>query len=194
MAPSVSVHELLAQFVNALVEAIEKKDSYTGGHTKRVVHYAQRLALALQIEDPEQLERIRWGAMLHDVGKIGISDAILKKPSSLNEEEWLVMKEHPRLGEEILRRISGVPEIADAVLYHHERWDGSGYPEGRQGEDIPLVARIIAVADAYDAIVSTRPYRKGSSPASARQEIVAKAGTQFDPRIIEAFARAFADD
>jgi HD superfamily phosphohydrolase YqeK len=176
--------------VEALAEAIEKKDRYTGGHTKRVVHYSMCIAKYLDLT-PEQLERIRLGAILHDVGKIGIEDRILKKQAPLDEQEWPVMQTHPDLGYDIMSRVEGLKDVIGGMRYHHERWDGKGYPLGLKGEEIPLIARIISVADAYDAMVSTRPYRKGIDPKTAHEEILKYSGIQFDPRVVEAFVEAF---
>jgi HD-GYP domain-containing protein (c-di-GMP phosphodiesterase class II) len=179
--------------VEALAEAIEKKDHYTGGHTKRVVHYSMFIAKYLKLA-PDQLERVRLGALLHDVGKIGIEDKILKKQSSLDADEWKVMQNHPSLGFDIMSRVEGLKDVIGGMRYHHERWDGKGYPLGLKGEEIPLLARIIAVADTYDAMVSTRPYRKGLAPQFAFEEIVRYRGTQFDPTVVDAFIQAFEKD
>lgn len=176
--------------VEALAEAIEKKDSYTGGHTKRVVYYAMCIAKYMSLTS-EQLERVRLAAILHDVGKIGIEDNILKKQSQLDPAEWKVMQTHPELGYDIMCRVEGLRDIVGGMRYHHERWDGKGYPLGLKGEEIPLVARIISVADTYDAMISTRPYRKGLDPKIAYDEIVRYKGTQFDPSVVDAFCEAF---
>lgn len=174
----------------ALAEAIEKKDRYTGGHTKRVVHYSMCVAKYLNLTEQE-LERIRLGAILHDVGKIGIEDKVLKKQAPLDADEWKVMQTHPEQGYDIMSRVTSLKDVIGGMRYHHERWDGKGYPLGLRGEEIPLLARIIAVADTYDAMVSTRPYRKGLSPQVAFDEIVKHRGTQFDPRVVDAFVEAF---
>ncbi|MBN20177.1 MAG: phosphohydrolase [Bdellovibrionaceae bacterium] len=179
--------------VEALAEAIEKKDRYTGGHTKRVVYYSMCIAKYLPLSE-EQRERIRLGAILHDVGKIGIEDKILKKAAPLDPYEWPIMKEHPEHGYEIMKRVKGLKDVLGGMRYHHERWDGKGYPSGLQGEEIPLVARIIAVADTYDAMVSTRPYRKGLPPQVAYDEILKNSGTQFCPSVVEAFLQAFENE
>jgi len=176
--------------VEALAEAIEKKDHYTGGHTKRVAHFAMAIAKNMKLTPP-QLKTVRLGAILHDVGKIGIDDQILKKDGALNEDEWKLMKTHPQLGFEIMHRVEGMYEVTHGIRFHHERWDGRGYPKGLKGEEIPLVARVISVADAYDAMVSNRPYRQGIGVDRAFDEIVKNQGTQFDPTVVEAFIRAF---
>ncbi|HTL12601.1 MAG TPA: HD domain-containing phosphohydrolase, partial [Bdellovibrionota bacterium] len=176
--------------VEALAEAIEKKDRYTGGHTKRVVYYSMCIAKYMDLT-PEELEQVRMGAVLHDVGKIGIEDKILKKPAALDEYEWPVMKQHPELGYQIMKRVKSLQHVVGAMRFHHERWDGKGYPLGLKGEEIPLIARIVAVADTYDAMVSTRPYRKGLDPTFSRDEIAKNAGIQFCPRVVTAFLEAF---
>jgi HD-GYP domain-containing protein (c-di-GMP phosphodiesterase class II) len=140
----------------------------------------------------EELDRIKLGAILHDVGKIGIEDKILKKEAPLDPYEWPVMKTHPELGYQIMKRVQGLKDVVAGMRFHHERWDGQGYPLGLKGEETPLIARIIAVADTYDAMISTRPYRKGLEPRVAYEEIVKNAGTQFCPQTVEAFKRAFA--
>jgi HD-GYP domain-containing protein (c-di-GMP phosphodiesterase class II) len=176
--------------VEALAEAIEKKDHYTGGHTKRVVHYSMCVAKYMSLT-PAELENVRLGALLHDVGKIGIEDSILKKQSPLTDAEWQVMQTHPGLGYDIMNRVESLKDVMGGMHFHHERWDGKGYPQGLKGEQIPLIARIIAVADAYDAMVSTRPYRKGIDAKIAFEEIVKNRGTQFDPVVVDAFIQAF---
>lgn len=188
--PSIHIEQWVRSTVEALLEAIEKKDRCTGGHTKRVVYYCSRIADELQIPS-EQRERLRLAAMLHDIGKIGIQDQVLQKPSKLAANEWDHMRTHPELGYDILRRLEGLEDVAEGMRYHHERWDGAGYPCGLKGEAIPLFARVIAVADAFDAMVSKRPYHSGVSSAYAYSEVLANRGTQFCPRVVDAFARAF---
>ena len=179
--------------VEALAESIEKKDSYTGGHTKRVVHYSMCIAKYLDLTEDE-LERVRLGALLHDVGKIGVEDKILKKAAPLDESEWVEMMKHPDIGFSIMARVESLQDVIAGMRYHHERWDGKGYPLKLRGEEIPLIARIIAVADTYDAMISTRPYRKGLATSIALEEISRHGGTQFDPRVVEAFKKAFANE
>lgn len=185
-----SVKKTFLDTVEALAEAIEKKDHYTGGHTKRVVYFTTCIAKYMDLTAEEQ-ERIRLGAVLHDVGKIGIEDKILKKQAPLDDEEWKVMQKHPDIGFDIMSRVEGLKDVIGGMRYHHERWDGKGYPFGLRGEEIPLLARIISVADTYDAMVSTRPYRKGIDPKDAYNEIVKYRGTQFDPVVVDAFIEAF---
>ena len=130
---------------------------------------------------------VRWGALLHDIGKIGIPDQILHKPGKLTEEEWEIMKKHPEYAFDVLSSIDYLSPSLDIPRYHHERWDGSGYPEGLEGEDIPLAARIFAVVDVWDALRSDRPYRKAWSDQKAREYLREQAGKEFDPRIVDAF-------
>jgi HD-GYP domain-containing protein (c-di-GMP phosphodiesterase class II) len=140
--------------------------------------------------DPEETERLRIAALLHDVGKIGIIEALLEKPARLSDEEFPPMRLHPEKGVEILSPIKKLRDILPGILHHHERFDGSGYPGGLKGGQIPLFARIIAVADAYDAIVSTRPYRQGTPPSEALAELNRCAGSQFDPEVVQSFTAA----
>ena len=180
--------------VEALAEAIEKKDRYTGGHTKRVVYFSTCIAKYLPSITPEELDRIKLGAILHDVGKIGVEDKILKKPSALDPYEWPIMQTHPQMGFEIMQRVEGLKDVVAGMRFHHERWDGKGYPLGLKGEEIPMLARVIGVADAYDAMVSTRPYRKGLDPQIAYEEITKNSGTQFCPIVVQAFQKAFQNE
>jgi len=177
--------------LESLVTALDVRDQETRGHSVRVAQHSLDIAKILGIKDEEELLMVYRGALMHDVGKIGVPDAILLKPSKLNEEEWDFMKRHPALGYRILAQVPYLRPAAKIVLAHHERWDGDGYPRRLKGEDIPLGARIFALADTYDAIISDRPYRKGQSPDAALAEILRCAGTQFDPKVIEAFEAAF---
>lgn len=178
------------QVVEALADAIGKKDAYTGGHTKRVRHFAEKIGRELDLAF-EDMNNLRLAAVLHDIGKIGIEDKILKKESALTNEEFLVMKEHPRLGFEILGHIESLADVVDGMRYHHERPDGKGYPFGLKGDEIPVIAMIISVADTFDAMISNRPYRKGLPPMVAWKEILDNRGTQFSERVVDAFDQAF---
>jgi diguanylate cyclase (GGDEF)-like protein len=171
----------------SLAKAVDARDAYTGSHSERVGDLAARIARRLGIEEP-QIELTRLAASLHDLGKLAIPEEILRKPGALNESERLVLQRHPQIGYRMLESL-GVEPIADWVLHHHERWDGSGYPDRLRGDDIPLGARIIFVADAYDAMTSERVYRKPLSEGEALDELERCAGSQFDPAIVEAFAR-----
>lgn len=174
----------------ALAEAIEKRDPYTGGHTKRVLAYC--LAIARHLKMPEDsLEVLKLSAVLHDIGKIGIGDSILRKDAPLDDDEAEAMRMHPELGAEILKHVPQLKDVVPGMLCHHERVDGLGYPNGLKRERIPLIARIISVADTYDAMTTTRPYRKGLPPEEAVKELKRYSGRQFDDDIVKAFLRAF---
>lgn len=177
--------------LESLVAALDMRDQETRGHSARVAAHAVELARELGIRDEEELAMIYQGALMHDVGKIGVPDAILRKTGPLTEEEWEFMRRHPALGYRILAQVPYLRPAARIVLAHHERWDGQGYPRGLKREQIPLGARIFAVCDTYDAVVSDRPYRKGQPPEAALREILAGAGTQFDPNVVEAFEALF---
>jgi putative nucleotidyltransferase with HDIG domain len=174
--------------LEALIAALDSRDSETQGHSMRVSEFTALVAGRMGISEPE-LTDIRRGALLHDVGKIGIPDAILRKPGPLNAEEWTVMEEHPQLGYDMLKGITFLEGAIPIVLSHQEKFDGTGYPHGLKTGEIPLGARIFSVVDTYDAITSTRPYRKGRSYEVARDEIVKFSGTQFDPRVVETFLK-----
>jgi putative nucleotidyltransferase with HDIG domain len=174
--------------LKALAAALETRDRDTHGHSERVVSFSLRLGQELGL-DKEQLRSLEFGALLHDIGKIGIADAVLRKPAPLTAEEWQQMREHPSLGQAILRGIKFLEGAARVVGEHHEKWDGSGYPRGLKGAEIDLNARVFAVADAFDAITSNRVYRAGKSYESAITELETYAGQQFDPHIVAAFRR-----
>jgi diguanylate cyclase (GGDEF)-like protein len=173
----------------SLAKAVDARDEYTGSHSARVSEMAARIALRLGL-DAEQIELIRLATRLHDLGKLSIPEEILRKPDALNDAERLVLERHPRIGFQMLESL-GVDPIADWVLHHHERWDGNGYPDRLRGEEIPLGARIIFVADAYDAMTSDRVYRRRLTDEEAVSELVRCAGTQFDPSIVGAFIEEF---
>jgi len=175
---------------SALAEAIEKRDPYTGGHTKRVLGYCMAIATQMRVSE-EEMEVLRLSAVLHDVGKIGVEDKVLRKEGPFETDEAASMRMHPQFGEEILKHIPHLKEIMPGMLHHHERVDGLGYPAGLRDEEIPLAARIIAVADTYDAMTTTRPYRKGRPAEDAVREITRCAGRQFDRNVVKAFMRAF---
>lgn len=174
--------------LEALGDALDLKDSETEGHSKRVTAYAIALARAMGIR-PADIKVIARGAFLHDIGKMAIPDEILRKPGALNAEEQEIMREHCTRGFHILRKIPFLKEAAEIVCAHQEHYDGSGYPRGLRGGEIPIGARIFAVADALDAITSDRPYRKARSFDYARQEILRCSGTQFDPAVVEVFLK-----
>jgi diguanylate cyclase (GGDEF)-like protein/putative nucleotidyltransferase with HDIG domain len=176
------------RMLDGLVTAIDNKDRYTRRHSEDVTEYALLIAEQLDLDD--EIKRVlRIGGLLHDVGKIGVPDEILRKPSRLNDEEYTVLKQHPVLGALIVRGVAGMEDIVDAVKYHHEHWDGTGYPEGLAATDIPFIARLVAVADAMSAMTTDRPYRKGLSIEKALEQIRKNTGTQFDPVMANAFLR-----
>jgi putative nucleotidyltransferase with HDIG domain len=168
----------------ALAEALDVRHSGTAKHSQTVAQYAELIARELDLPK-DVVERVRIGGVLHDVGKIGIPDSVLNKPGPLNEDEWVDMREHPLIAARILDSAT-VEDIRSWVLSHHERHDGQGYPNGLAGEDIPLEARILAVSDAYEAMTSDRAYRPALTPEDARAELVRGAGSQWDPRVVDA--------
>ena len=179
--------------LKALTAALETRDSETHGHSERVVTYSLRLGREYGLNN-EQMKSLEFGSLLHDIGKIGVPDSILRKPAKLTEEEWVRMREHPLHGQQILRGIEFLQGAARVVAQHHEKWDGTGYPLGLQGEEIDINARIFAVADAFDAITSDRVYRRGKPYEAAAQELDDWAGRQFDPKVVEAFHRVPKED
>ena len=175
------------QFVGSLAQALDARDAYTAGHSRRVSEYSCAIAKAMNV--PEQdLETIRVGALLHDLGKIGISDLVLQKPGRLTPEENELIRQHPVIGRRILENVQGLEAYLGIVELHHENLDGSGYPHGLKGEETPLHARIVKVADAYDAMTSDRPYRRGKSHAEALTVLKSVCGSEMDPSVVEAFA------
>jgi putative nucleotidyltransferase with HDIG domain len=175
------------EFIASISSAVDARDVYTAGHSRRVSDYASVIAEAMGLKD--QLEVVRIGALLHDVGKLGIPDEILQKPGPLTAEEFDCIKQHPAIGKRILDRIEAFERYVPVVELHHENHDGSGYPWGLKGERIPVSARIVHVADAYDAMVTNRPYRKGMSHQRALEILAQNAGSQFDPGVVNAFLR-----
>ncbi len=168
-----------------LVDRLEMKEGYAGGHASAVGAIALAIATDLRLSAADR-RSVELGALLHDVGKLSIPDRVLMKPGPLNELEWEAMRRHATLGERLLARIVQQPEVLAAVRSHHERWDGSGYPDGKRGEEIPLPARIVAVADAFQAMIGPRPYRAPRTQASALAEIASQSGRQFDPACVRA--------
>ncbi|MCP3963169.1 MAG: GAF domain-containing protein [bacterium] len=182
---------LKGQFVDsvtALAEAIEKRDPYTGGHIQRVVLYSLLLGFEMGLSH-EELEELRLASTLHDVGKIAVPDDVLRKPAPLSDSELRIMQRHTIDGADIVSRIRELRGILPGVRSHHERLDGKGYPDGLDDAEIPMAARIIAVADTYDAVTSSRPYRSAMAPEAAADEIYSGAGTQFCPEVVAAFKR-----
>jgi putative nucleotidyltransferase with HDIG domain len=173
-----------------LARAIEARDPYSSGHAARVTALAEVVAARLGWDD-DQIEVLRIGAALHDIGKLTVSDSVLRKPGPLSERELDEVRAHPEEGARMLALIGTLREAVPCVLHHHERWDGCGYPAGRAGEAIPPEARVLAVADAFDAMTSDRPYRPALPPDRAVAELERCAGTQFDPDVVEVFIEAW---
>jgi len=183
-----NVERNLVDTITAFVNAIESKDRYLKGHSSRVALYAAEIAQTLGMT-ADMVEVVRRGAMLHDLGKLSIMDTILRKPDRLTPDEFAIIKSHPAVGAKILEPLRFLSRETCAVRHHHERFDGTGYPDGLRGEDIPLVARVVTVADVFDAITSNRPYRTALPLDAAREEIARGCGTHFDPIVAEAFLR-----
>jgi putative nucleotidyltransferase with HDIG domain len=172
--------------LEALAAALDLRDNDTAGHSRRVTLYALEMAKQLNFS-PDQLKQLERGAYLHDIGKIGVPDSILLKPGKLTAEETITMQSHVRIGYDLMRRVAFLSSAAQIVLTHQESYDGTGYPQGLAGEQIPLGARIFSVADTFDAILSDRPYRRGRPHSAARAEIEREAGKQFDPQVVDLF-------
>lgn len=176
--------------IMALASAIDARDPSTLGHTERVVELSKKLGLELMRRGYKiDLESLRLSALLHDIGKVGIPDSLLRKPGPPTKEEWQEIKKHPNIGANILEPLEDMKNITEAVKYHQEHYNGLGYPRGLKAKDIPLLSRIVMIIDAYDAITSDRTYRPKRSQEEAIKEIRAHAGTQFDPDIVEAFIK-----
>jgi HD-GYP domain-containing protein (c-di-GMP phosphodiesterase class II) len=182
--------ELFLSSIRAIVEAIDAKDPYTKGHSARVVEYSLLIGNGLDL-DKETTKELEVSAILHDVGKIGIPDRILTKPGRLNDEEFGYMKKHPEFGAEIVEPIGKLKKLMPNILHHHERYDGNGYPSGLKAKKIPLFARIIAIADSFDAMTSDRPYRPRLNIEIAFKELKDNSGTQFDPRLARIFLKDY---
>lgn len=172
------------QTLEALGRAVDRRDGMTGGHCVRVAEYSRVLGERMLGSRPQELQVLEYGALLHDIGKIAVPDAILRKDGPLTDEEWAVMRQHPCFGHEILYGIAFLTDALPIVLYHHERFDGKGYPEGLAGESIPIGARIFSAADAFDAMTADRHYRRALSLDEAMSELRRNSGTQFDPEVI----------
>ena len=178
------LNEAYASTIAVLADAIEAKDAYTRGHCESVMRLAVEVARRLDLKG-EKLDEVRYSALLHDIGKIGVPDGILLKPGKLMAEEFLIIQKHPAIGRDLVSRVPTLMRLTDAILHHHEKWDGSGYPDGLSGEGIPLAARIVGAVDAFDAMTTPRPYRDMVSHQAAVAELKRCAGTQFDPQIVD---------
>jgi putative nucleotidyltransferase with HDIG domain len=175
-----------------LTGAIEARDPYTRGHSTRVTELAEAVARALGWNE-ERIDSLRLGGPLHDIGKLAVSHQVLHKQGELDDHELAEIRRHPKTGARLLLRVTALRAAIPYVLYHHERWDGTGYPSGKAGEEIPLEARVLAIADAFDAMTSDRPYRRALTRDEALVEVDRCAGTQFDPRIAAVFLELFAE-
>jgi putative nucleotidyltransferase with HDIG domain len=184
------LEEMFLQTAESLSDAIEKRDPYTGGHTKRVTTYSLAIARHLPL-GPEETKWLKLASVLHDIGKIGIEDRILRKREPLSLEEFTIIKHHSKMGAEIIEHVKPLREIIPGVKSHHEQIDGSGYPDGLRGEEMPLLAKIVAVADTYDAMTTDRPYRKAMAKEVAINELRKCSGTQFEKDVVEAFIKAY---
>ena len=187
------LEELSMGAIRALADALDAKCDYTSGHSLRVSRFAVMIARTVGLPD-DQLKDIELAGILHDIGKIGVPESILWKPAKLTPEEKKIMSEHPVKSAQIIGELSGLVRTRDYVLHHHEFMDGSGYPDGLVGEAIPLGARIILVADAYDAMTTDRPYRKAIGHHNAIAELRQQAGAQFDPKLVEALIKSIGED
>lgn len=176
------------QTATILAETVERKDGYTGAHCERIARRAEAVGRAMGLSK-QRCEHLYYAGLVHDIGKVEIPDAILNKPEPLTDEEWEQMKTHARVGADLLRPLNPLRPVADIVEQHHERWDGSGYPKGLQGEEIRLEARILAVVDAYDAMTTDRPYQSRCEPTEALDELQQCAGQQFDPNVVRTLAQ-----
>ncbi len=174
------------QAARTILKALDAKDSYTFGHSMRVAYFSLVTGTEAQLSKEEMYE-LELSSIFHDIGKIGTPDAVLNKPSRLSEEEFQIMKQHPEKSWEILKEYPQFEKIASNARFHHERYDGKGYPLGLKGDDIPVAARIILIADTFDAMTSTRPYRKGLPYEVAFEELIQFSGTQFDPKLVKLF-------
>jgi putative nucleotidyltransferase with HDIG domain len=180
------------KLTSSLVDAATPKDGYTSDHALEVARLSRLVGMDLGL-NAEELEWLAHGALLHDVGKLGVADAILEKSGPLTEQEWKVVKRHPEVGARMIEPLESLSGALPVIRHHHERTDGTGYPDGLEGDEIPLAARIVAAVDAYDVMFRGRPYRPKSSPAGALRELWREAGRQFDARVVEALGRLLGD-
>ena len=180
------LEEMFLQATIAMGNALDAKSPWTKGHSERTVRYAEKIACKMGLSD-EDMHNLTIGGLLHDIGKIGTYDYLLHKTEKLTAQEFNIIKKHPEKGEKILESIKQLKQIIPIIRYHHERYDGKGYPDGLAGEDIPLLARIVHVADSFDAMTADRPYRSALSKEQVIEELRRNAGTQFDPAVVDVF-------
>jgi putative nucleotidyltransferase with HDIG domain len=183
----------LLNSIRTLISVINAKDRYTYGHSERVTEHAVKLATRLGLPQ-EEIHLLGYAAFLHDIGKIEVDREVLNKVDRLNDKEWKMIQHHSEWGSEIVKAVMKLHPIVPVILHHHENFDGSGYPSGLKGNDIPILARIIRVADSYDAMVSHRPYKKTLAASEAVEEIVSNSGTQFDPQVANVFLEIIRED
>ncbi|MFP5224490.1 MAG: HD-GYP domain-containing protein [Actinomycetota bacterium] len=188
---AITLHDAFDRVVTTLVAAVEQKDPYTSGHAARVARLTERVALEYG-RSPAQARRIRYAALMHDIGKLAVHNAVLQKDGKLTDAEYDHMRLHPERGVEVVSDVELLEPVLDGIRHHHERWDGNGYPDRLAGEAIPLVARLITVCDAFDAMTSTRVYRAARTTEAAFEELDRCAGTQFDPKVVRALKRTIA--
>jgi len=186
-----SYNERLEGMVKGIIATIELKDPYTRGHSERVAAYARSMAEATEKFNKEELYDFYYACLLHDIGKVSIPDSILTKSGKLSDNEYEIIKTHPVVGAKAIQDVEGIIDNIDVIYHHHERWDGKGYPDGLAGENIPYLARITAIADAFDAMTSSRSYRPALPYEEAYKRIVEGKGTQFDPQLVELFMRVY---
>jgi putative two-component system response regulator len=184
------LHRLFQNTVRTLAATIDAKDFYTGGHSERVAYFSLILAEPFNLA-PEQMQTLELGALLHDIGKIGVPDRVLNKPAELSPDEVAIIREHPFNGGRILERVPELSEVRLMALHHHERWDGRGYPYGLKGNEIPFMARIVGMADCWDAMVSDRVYRPGMDPEIALAKCKKMGGSQLDPQVVDALCQVY---
>jgi putative nucleotidyltransferase with HDIG domain len=189
----IDMRDIYIDTVKSLSQAVEAKDPYTNGHSRRVGEYACKLAERLGLS-PKKVENLKIAAILHDIGKIGIDESILNKPGRLTEEEFEKIKQHPEIGVKIIKDIDFLKDASEIILSHHERYDGTGYPEGRKHKDIILEAQILSIADVFDALTSERPYRNAMTVEEALDIIEKGKGIQFDSKLADAFIKMVKDD
>ncbi len=190
--PSFNARDVL-EMLKTMLACLEEKDSYTHGHSIRVTQYATNIAIELGLS-AEQIEEVQLVGLLHDIGKVGIPDNVLLKPAPLTKPEFEIMKSHPIRSARILEKANALKSLIEGVKYHHERIDGLGYPDGLKGDEIPLYARIILIADTYDAMTSTRPYRLALEKETAFKELERYSGTQFDANLVKVFIQSMQNE